>query len=240
MCLYFGAMDIIIYLSALLAGFGLSLIWKPDFIRVSNVARFYLWLLLFLAVSTWIFYFAGIKNTTVLDVMRQSLKWLGTFGRLCLGYLAGRLALETKNIATTTLKLTLLALSIWVGNSFILATVGKSLNLSVMKDFFHQSGYAIWFLYFIMTAETLGAIGVLSHFKLRMGIPATIGLAVIMLGAVYTHWHNGDPFSDSYAAVSQLISESMLLFLYYLEARARRYSPIYRSAASSTRSSPAK
>jgi DoxX-like family len=240
MCLYFGAMDIIIYLSALLAGFGLSLIWKPDFIRVSNVARFYLWLLLFLAVSTWIFYFAGIKNTTVLDVMRQSLKWLGTLGRLCLGYLVGRLALELKNIATTTLKLTLLALSIWVGNSFILATVGKSLNLSVMKDFFHQSGYAVWFLYFIMTAETLGAIGVLSHFKLRMGIPATIGLAVIMLGAVYTHWHNGDPFSDSYAAVSQLISESMLLFLYYLEGRVRRYSPIYRSAASSTRSSPAK
>ena len=257
MCLYFGAMDIIIYLSALLAGFGLSLIWKPDFIRVSNVARLYLWLLLFLAVSTWIFYFAGIKNTTVLDVMRQSLKWLGTLGRLCLGYLVGRLAQEIKNIATSgavgpgaydpvagpfraTLKLTLLALSIWVGNSFILTTVGKTLNLSVMKDFFHQSGYAIWFLYFIMTAETLGAIGVLSHFKLRMGIPATIGLAVIMLGDVYTHWHNGDPFSDSYAAVSQLITESMLLFLYYQEARARPYSPIYRSAASSTRSSPAK
>src|ERR1700733_5465103 len=101
MCLYFGAMDIIIYLSALLAGFGLSLIWKPDFIRVSNVARLYLWLLLFLAVSTWIYYFAGIKNTTVLHVMRQSLKWLGTLGRLCLSYLVGRLALEIKNISTT-------------------------------------------------------------------------------------------------------------------------------------------
>jgi hypothetical protein len=257
MCLYFDTMDIIIYLGALLAGCGLSLIWKPDFNRVSNLGRFYLWLLLFLAVSTWIYYFAGIKNVAVLHVMGQSLKWLGSLGRLCLGYLVGRLALEIKNITTSdavgpgasdpvagpfraTFKLTLLALSIWVGNSFILATVGKSLNLSDMIAFFHQSGYAVWFLYFIMTAETLGAIGVLSHFRLRMGVPATIGLAVIMLAAIYTHWHNGDPFSDSYAAVSQLISQSVLLFLYYLEGRFRPYSPIYRSAASSTRSSPAK
>jgi putative oxidoreductase len=246
MCLYFATMDIIIYLGALLAGFGLSLIWKPDFIRVSNLARFYLGLLLFLALSTWIYYFAGIKNVTVLHVMGQTLKWLGSLGRLCLGYLVSRLAVEIKNIPAsdaavrTTFKLTLLALSIWVGNSFILATVGKSLNLSDMIAFFHQSGYAVWFLYFIMTAETLGAIGVLSHSGLRLGIPATLGLAVIMLGAVYTHWHNGDPFSDSYAAVSQLISESMLLFLYYMERKFRPYSPIYRSAASSTRSSPAK
>jgi hypothetical protein len=50
-----------------------------------------------------------------------------------------------------------------------------------------------------------------------MGIFATVGLALIMLGAVYTHWHNGDPFSDSYSAVSVLISLSLLLFLYFLE-----------------------
>jgi hypothetical protein len=44
---------------------------------------------------------------------------------------------------------------------------------------------------------------------------------LIMLGAVYTHWHNKDPFSDSLAAVSQLVSLTMLLLLYLLQRKGR-------------------
>jgi hypothetical protein len=220
-------MDIIIYLGALLAGFGLNVFWKHGYAWANKLARLYLCIVLLLAVSTWIYYFAGIKNETALQVISHALKWLGAIAHLSLGYLLstlvmGIIRLKTNNAAfQETLRITLWALSISIGNTFILATVGKSMNMAYMISFFKQSGYALWFLYFIMSAETAGAIGILSHFKLKMGIPATAGLALIMLGAVYTHWHNGDPFSDSYAAVSQLISQSLLLYLYYLE---RRYS----------------
>jgi uncharacterized membrane protein YphA (DoxX/SURF4 family) len=107
------------------------------------------------------------------------------------------------------------------GNAFILATYGKSTAMAYMISFFQQSGYAIWFLYFIMTAETAGALGILLHFKLRTGLPATVGLMLIMLGAVYTHWHNKDPFSDSLAAVSQLVNLTMLLLLLFLQRKGR-------------------
>ena len=220
-------MNIIIYLSALLVGFGLSIFWKPGYKWVNKLAKFYLWLVVLLAVSTWIYYFTGIKNGTALQVMSLALNWLGAIAHLSLGYLLGRLAMGIQHLSTSdaafpaTLHTTLWALSIAVGNSFLVTTVGKSLNMGIMIAFFKQSGYALWFLYFIMTAETAGAIGILSHFRLKLGVPATAGLALIMLGAVYTHWHNGDPFSDSYAAVAQLISQSLLLYLYYLERRTK-------------------
>jgi uncharacterized membrane protein YphA (DoxX/SURF4 family) len=113
-------------------------------------------------------------------------------------------------------------LSVLVGNAFILSTVGKATNMPEMVTFFKQSGYAIWFLYFIMCAESAAAVGILLHFRLKTGVPAAIGLMLIMLGAVYTHWHNGDPFSDSLAAVSQFISLTLLLVLYSFQRRDRR------------------
>jgi len=92
--------------------------------------------------------------------------------------------------------------------------------------FFQQSGYSIWFLYFIMTAEAAGALGILLHFKLRTGITATAGLMLIMLGAVYTHWHNKDPFSDSLAAVSQFVNLAILLLLYLLQWKGRNVATV--------------
>jgi 4-amino-4-deoxy-L-arabinose transferase-like glycosyltransferase len=91
-----------------------------------------------------------------------------------------------------------------------------------MIGFFKQSGYALWFLYFIIAAETAGAIGILMHFRLKTGFLAAICLALIMLGAVYTHLHNHDPFSDSYAALSQLLNLSFILLLYYFEKQIKR------------------
>ena len=218
-------MNIILYLGCLLAGCLISVFWKPAYRVADILAKVYLWLALLMAVSFWIFYFAGIKNPATLRIISQELSWAGIVAHVILGYLVTTMAIALKDRSADAgtfrpvLNTTLWGMTITYGNTFLIATVGKSLNMPEMISFFKQSGYALWFLYFIMAAETAGAIGVLSHFKLRMGIQATIGLLLIMAGAVYTHWHNGDPFSDSYAAVAQLITGLLLLTLYFLERK---------------------
>ena len=135
-------MDIIIYLGALLAGFGLNVFWKHGYACANKLARLYLWIVLLLAVSTWIYYFAGIKNETALQVMSHALKWLGAIAHLSLGYLLSTLVMGIKRLKTNnaafqeTLRITLWALSISIGNTFILATVGKSMNMAYMISFF--------------------------------------------------------------------------------------------------------
>ncbi len=89
-----------------------------------------------------------------------------------------------------------------VSLSFLCTEVGKLGHLADMRQFFLQSGYAVWFLYFIMIAETLGAIGLLIRWT---QVPAALGLMVIMVGAIRTHGHDGDPFSDSLEALHLLI-----------------------------------
>jgi uncharacterized membrane protein YphA (DoxX/SURF4 family) len=112
---------------------------------------------------------------------------------------------------------TLWAVSITIANSFLVAMVGKLQNMPYMIGFFRQSGYSVGFLYFIMAAETACALNILLHFRLKTGIYASLGLMLIMLGAIYTHLHNRDPFSDSYAAISELISLGLILLIYYFE-----------------------
>lgn len=89
-----------------------------------------------------------------------------------------------------------------VALSFLCTEIGKLGHLADMQQFFIQSGYAVWFLYFIMIAETLGAIGL---FIRRTQIPAALGLMAIMAGAIRTHAHDGDPFSDSLEALHLLV-----------------------------------
>ena len=89
-----------------------------------------------------------------------------------------------------------------VSISFLCTEIGKLAHDSDMRQFFLQSGYTVGFMYFIMAAETLGAIGLLLR---RTVLPAALGLMAIMAGAIRTHAHNGDPFSDSLEAVHLLI-----------------------------------
>ncbi len=86
--------------------------------------------------------------------------------------------------------------------SFFGIEIGKSAHDSEMRQFFSESGYAIWFMYIIMALEILGAIGL---FISEVIIPSAFGLAIIMFGAIYTHYHNGDPFSDSLDALRLLV-----------------------------------
>jgi hypothetical protein len=218
-------MEILQFIGLLIIGGVANFIIKPKAEYVYSLARGYIFLALLIAFSTWLFYFAGIKNTFLISALSFILLWGKHLGHLILGYLVINmfLALRTKEVITDnqlSKKLicpTLWAVSILTGNTFLVATVGKAENMGEMTTFFKTSGYAIWFLYFIMTAEALGGLGILLHFKLKTGTMATAGLLFIMAGAVYTHWHNGDPFSDSYAAVSQFITLSLMLVIYYFE-----------------------
>jgi len=176
----------------------------------------------------WVFYFAGIKNAVILKGISFVTSWGGMLGRILLGYLLTYILLALKSnlpeenmrSLRQLIRTTLIAVSIITGNAFIIATAGKITYLGQMLEFFKQSGYAPWFLYFIMIAEPLGGLGILFHFTLKTGPAATACLMFLMLGAVYTHWHNKDPFSDSYDAVMQFITLSLLLVLYYAEKRA--------------------
>jgi putative oxidoreductase len=221
-------MDILLYVAVLITGGLLNFIFKLKSSIVYTLANVNIVLSLLIVISSWLFYFAGIKNAFFIGALLFLLDWGKSAGHLLLGYLMINIVLplrvgdvigdncQLKKI----IKSTLWAVTILTGNTFIIVTVGKAENMTEMRSFFSISGYAIWFLYFIMIAEPLGGLGVLLHFKLKTGPMAAAGLLLIMAGAVYTHWHNGDPFSDSYAAVSQFITLSLIMVIYYFEKRA--------------------
>jgi uncharacterized membrane protein YphA (DoxX/SURF4 family) len=214
-------MQLLIFISPIIIGGLLSLIMKPKVELVYKLAVGYIILAIFISMDVWIFYFAGIKNASLIKMLPFIMSWGGILGHFVLGYLIVNIAMNNNRLRKT-ISAALLAISILTANLFLVATVGKSMNMPYMISFFKQSGYAIWFLYFIMIAEVFGGLGILLHFKLRTGSLAAAGLAIIMLGAVYTHWHNKDPFSDSYAAVGQLISLSLMFLIYYFEQQANR------------------
>jgi uncharacterized membrane protein YphA (DoxX/SURF4 family) len=214
-------MQLLIFIGIIVLGGLLSFAIKPKAQIVYRLAIGYIVLAIMLSINTWIFYFAGIKDGPVLKTLSFIMSWGGMLGHLVLGYLVGSIITDS-NPLRKIINATLWGISILTANAFLVATVGKSQHIDEMITFFKASGYAIWFLYFIMTAEALGGLGILLHFKLRTGPLAAAGLAIIMLGAVYTHWHNKDPFSDSYAAVGQLVNISLMLVLYYFEQQANR------------------
>jgi hypothetical protein len=218
-------MEIILICSSLVGGALLSLVFKPDPVLAGKLAFAYIWLVLFLTVVTWVFYFAGIKDQFVSGLL-GGIASSGKYpARILLGYLVTTIFLSVRTgedpAIAKIIRLTLIGVSLATGLSFLIATEGKAANMSDMIAFFRQSGYAVWFLYFIMVAEALGAIGVLLHFKLKTGPLATTGLMLIMIGAMYTHRHNKDPFSDSYAALSQFITLGIMLILFYFQREAK-------------------
>ena len=94
------------------------------------------------------------------------------------------------------------ALCVTLAFTFALAGIGKAFSVAAMTEFFVQSGYSVAFLKFIVIAEIFGGIGLLLPWAI---VPALIGLAVDMFGAVLTHIHNGDPLNDSTGAIGMLI-----------------------------------
>jgi uncharacterized membrane protein YphA (DoxX/SURF4 family) len=89
-----------------------------------------------------------------------------------------------------------------VSVAFLMTEIGKLAHDAEMRQFFLESGYSVWFLYFVITMETLGSIAL---FIPKLIVPAALGLIILMFGAIATHFRNGDPFSDSLEALHLLI-----------------------------------
>ena len=83
------------------------------------------------------------------------------------------------------LKTVLWVLSILLGAMFVFSGGMKLLKADEAKPMFVHYGYAAWFATFIGVCEALGGLGLLLP---RLAALAAAGLAIIMAGAVYTHW----------------------------------------------------
>jgi len=220
-------MDVVYFLISIIAGVLVNLTWSIPNRVITGIALFFLTFSLFYDLVYWIRAFAGLKNALVVAVLNLFLQWGRIIWFAILGYLTAYALKLIKQRAykhdgfKRVFSLTLWGASVTIASTFLMATVGKIQSIVQMKAFFQQSGYSDGFLYFIMIAESACAIGILLHFRIKTGIWATTGLIAIMCGAMYTHWHNGDPFSDSYAAIAQLLTAAMLLILYLLEKKAK-------------------
>jgi hypothetical protein len=223
-----------IYTGTLLLGGLLNFIKEVDTKTVIRIAGIYIFIAWVAVIYTWIHLFIGINDADLQKVLGTFLQIIDLIMYGTLGYLAAYIALNFQQLTEQAenaalqriIRKTLRAVSIAIANTFMVVTLGKSLNMPYMPVFFKQSCYAIWFLYLIMGAEPLGAIGILFHSKLKTGPLATFGLIIVMLGAVYTHLHNHDPFSDSYEAFIQLTNLSLLLLIYYYEKQASKKHPL--------------
>ena len=120
----------------------------------------------------------------------------------------------TRSFVTSPYLLRGLCLSVAI--SFICTEIGKVAHDADMRQFFVQSGYPAWFLYFIIVAETAGAVGLLVP---KTILPAALGLSLIMTGAIRTHLHNHDPFSDSLEALHLLMLLTCIVLIRQLRSR---------------------
>jgi putative oxidoreductase len=126
----------------------------------------------------------------------------------------------TRYFVTSPYLLRGLCLSVAI--SFICTEIGKVAHDAEMRQFFVQSGYPVWFLYFIIVAETVGAVGLLVP---KTILPAALGLSLIMTGAIRTHLHNHDPFSDSLEALHLLMLLNCIVLIRQLRSRVQPWTP---------------
>ena len=122
--------------------------------------------------------------------------------------------------------LVLRGLCLSVAIAFICTEIGKLTHDGEMREFFQQSGYGVWFLYFIIAGESIASLGLLFR---RTTLPAAVGLSAIMVGAIATHAHNGDPFSDSLEAFHLLICLASIIALRVLAAKLAPAAPLQAS-----------
>lgn len=115
-----------------------------------------------------------------------------------------------------TSPLVLKGLCLSVSISFICTEIGKIAHHEEMRQFFVQSGYTVWFLYFIIVAETICATGLLFS---RSLLVSAFALMLIMIGALTTHLHNRDPFSDSLEALHLLVILACIVLIRLLGQR---------------------
>ena len=216
-------MEILLSLIFLICGLLANFLIKPKDASFYSIARIFVGIAFLVILSLWLILIAEIKNIAIPEFLSLFLRWVEIFWHLVVGFLIGNIVLKIRSkIFIDDLEITtgatLWAVSIMSGNIFLIAPLGKLFNMVNMTAFFTSSGYAVWFLYFIIVAELLGGLGILFHFKFEIGPLAASGLLLIMAGAVYTHWKDHNPFTDAFSAIYQLMTLCLLLVLYYLES----------------------
>ncbi len=220
-------MQILLFIAALITGSLLGSIIEPKAKFDYRLAIAYIIIALLFRINAALVNFANIQNAALLNPLLFVLTWGKSISYLIIGYLITRIYYSFKSNHTNAVNYplkkivayTLWAITIINGFEFIIETGYKIKNFDDLVSQFASFGYAVWFLYFIMIAETLGGILVLLHFKLKTGPAAATVLMIIMLGVVYSDWHKGNPFSYSYPAVDAFMSLSLMLVIYYFEKR---------------------
>jgi len=109
----------------------------------------------------------------------------------------------------------LLVISILLGIAYLMAGLAKIFSAGPMVEAFTRYGYPLAFMYFIGVCEIAGAAGL---FVRQTALFAAIGLAIIMLGAVGSHWLH-DPFAQSIPA---LVLLALLCAAIYLHIKSRK------------------
>lgn len=94
------------------------------------------------------------------------------------------------------------ALRISIALSYLGFEIGKLTHEAEMRAFFADSGLPVWMNHAVMAAETVMAAAL---FLPATEIAAAAGLSLILLGAIATHAHDRDPFSDSLDALHLLV-----------------------------------
>ncbi|BAU52032.1 DoxX family protein [Mucilaginibacter gotjawali] len=216
-------MEVLILIALLFAGGLLSYFINVTFKFAYKLAWGYVFMAMLMGVSSWFDYRAGFNNALISWALQLTNSCFELVGHLLLGYLLMNIFLALTSSDTDVchtrkiVGLTLWGMSIITGFAFLTESYWKDENMGRMCCFFSTSGYAPWFLYFIMAAEALGGLGILLHFKLKTGPVATAGLMLIMIGALYTHNQNHDPLSASYDAIAAFITLGILQVVYYFE-----------------------
>jgi hypothetical protein len=199
-----------------------------------HIAWVALWLSLAITVPGCIQFFAGITDPVMGNIISGLFNWgkVVTFFLIALltGLLlkgswssklnSGTTAIDNKMVVQTFFSATIICTSF-----FFMVTIGKLRAAKEMEAFFIQSGYPTSFNYIIMVIECLFSIGLLLHPKLRSGLASSLVLLLVMIGAVITHWRNGDPLSDSYDAFMQLLILALIISILVAERRLRKAGP---------------
>lgn len=125
-----------------------------------------------------------------------------------------RINKAARSFITSPVVLRGLCLSVSI--SFICTEIGKLSHDEEMRRFFVQSGYAVWFLYVIIAVEAIAATCLLFS---RTVLLSAFALMIVMIGALTTHLHNRDPFSDSLEALHLLIILACIVLIRLLAQR---------------------
>lgn len=109
-------------------------------------------------------------------------------------------------------------LSGYLATCFAGFEIGKLTHDAEMRAFFLSSGYSIAFMYVVMAMETIASIGLLIETFRRF---AAAALCLIMLGAIATHYWNGDGWVDSLDAIRMAVL-SFIIFAIGLRQEMRK------------------